>query len=247
MSKEWYASWFDSPYYHLLYRQRDDKEAADFLNRLLSRLNLAKGSRVLDLACGKGRHARHLFSCGYDVTGTDLSTSNINACLEHEQDGLRFFRHDMRNLLVTCYFDAVFNLFTSFGYFRSAHENQRAVLAAAAALKPGGYLILDYLNVKYAVDHLVAEETLEIEKVKFQIRRFVENQKIVKEITINDRGTTHVFKEEVSALKPADFEDYFRKAHLTLEETFGDYRLSPYSDSKSSRLIFIAVKKPDRC
>jgi len=243
MSKEWYTSWFDSPYYHLLYRQRDDKEAAVFLDQLLDRLKLAPGSRVWDLACGKGRHARHLYSCGFDVTGTDLSASNIDYCKKYETDGLQFFRHDMRNLLTTCYFDAVFNLFTSFGYFRTGHENQRAVDVAAAGLKPGGVLVLDYLNVAYALNHLIPEENLQVGEVRFRIRRFTDGQKIVKEITISEKGDVHIYREEVGTLMLSDFDVYFRNAGLEIRETFGDYSLAPFMESESSRLIFITSKK----
>lgn len=242
MSIEWYASWFDSPYYHLLYRQRDDREAAVFLDLLLKRLKLPSGSRVWDLACGKGRHAMHLHKCGFEVTGTDLSASNIKFCKKHEKDGLQFFRHDMRNLLTTCYFDAVFNLFTSFGYFRTAHENQRAINAAAAGLKQGGILVLDYMNVTYALKNLIPEENLEFGGVMFRIRRYADDQKIIKEITISDMGEVHVYREEVGALMPSDFELFFRHAGLEIRETFGDYSLSPFMEDESRRLIFITSK-----
>lgn len=243
MLKEWYASWFDSPYYHLLYRRRDEKEAAAFLDRLLDRLKLPLGSRGWDLACGKGRHSRHLYTCGFDVTGTDLSASNIEYCKKHEKEGLHFFRHDMRNLLATCYFDAVFNLFTSFGYFRSRHENQRVINAAAAGLKPGGLLVLDYLNVTHTLNNLIPEENLIVGDVGFLIRRFADQQKIVKEITISDRGDVHVHREEVGILLLSDFEIFFHEAGLEIRETFGDYSLAPFNKSESSRLIFITSKK----
>ena len=55
--KEWFASWFDSPYYHLLYQHRDDNEAKQFIGHLTEALDLPQGAKVLDLACGKGRHS----------------------------------------------------------------------------------------------------------------------------------------------------------------------------------------------
>ena len=89
MQKEdttWFASWFDSPYYHVLYKDRDDSEAADFMNRLTQYLHLHPTSKILDLACGKGRHSRYLSSLGYDVTGVDLSSQSITFAKKFEKE-----------------------------------------------------------------------------------------------------------------------------------------------------------------
>ena len=71
-SKNWFREWFDSPYYHLLYTNRNDEEAARFIDALLAFLKPSPGSRMLDVASGRGRHSRYLESKGFDVTGIDL-------------------------------------------------------------------------------------------------------------------------------------------------------------------------------
>ena len=121
MQKEtdnWFASWFDTPYYHILYKERDDHEAEFFMNSLTSFLKLPKKAEILDLACGKGRHAIYLNELGYDVTGIDLSAASIEFAKKFETDKLHFAIHDM-SISYPKKFDAVFNLFTSFGYFEN--------------------------------------------------------------------------------------------------------------------------------
>ena len=73
MTKEWFSSWFDSPYYHLLYASRDEQEAKHFIEALQAHLKIAAGAFVLDAACGKGRHAKMLQRHGMHVEGFDLS------------------------------------------------------------------------------------------------------------------------------------------------------------------------------
>ena len=93
--ENWYTSWFDSPYYHILYKNRDDKEAGLFMKNLTSFLNLSTSSKILDLACGKGRHSKYLNQLGYHVTGIDLSPQSIVYAKQFENDKLFFEEHDM--------------------------------------------------------------------------------------------------------------------------------------------------------
>src|ERR1039458_8673099 len=122
---DWFATWFNTPYYHLLYGKRDTNEAAFFLDNLLNYLNLKKASRCWDLNCGKGRHAVYLHEKGYEVIGTDLSEESIKCAKQFESEDLHFYTHDMRNLLYANYFDVVFNLFTSFGYFKNNRDDEK--------------------------------------------------------------------------------------------------------------------------
>ncbi|MBC7524978.1 MAG: methyltransferase domain-containing protein, partial [Flavobacterium sp.] len=115
-SKTWYASWFDSPYYHILYKDRNYREAQIFMDNLTRYLNLPEKAKVLDLACGKGRHSIYLNQLGFEVTGVDLSENSILEAKKNENESLHFNVHDMRNPFHQK-FDAIFNLFTSFGYF----------------------------------------------------------------------------------------------------------------------------------
>ena len=135
--KPWYKEWFNSPYYHLLYFNRDEAEAKRFIEELVKRLKPTAGARMLDVACGRGRHSKILASLGFDVTGIDLAPDSIKIAKENERENLHFFLHDMRLPYSVNYFDYAFNFFTSFGYFRSRRENENAVRTVADALKHG--------------------------------------------------------------------------------------------------------------
>ena len=93
---DWFVSWFDSPYYHVLYKNRDDSEAQQFMTRLTDYINLESGDTILDVACGKGRHATFLASLGFQVTGMDLSNNSIEFASQFENENLQFLTHDMR-------------------------------------------------------------------------------------------------------------------------------------------------------
>src|SRR5215218_6106463 len=95
-NSQWFKQWFDSPYYHQLYFNRDEQEAAAFINRLIDKLQPAPGSFMLDVGCGRGRHSRILAARNFDVTGIDLSVASINFANQYESENLHFFQHDMR-------------------------------------------------------------------------------------------------------------------------------------------------------
>src|ERR1041385_5591162 len=165
---EWFASWFDSFHYHKLYANRDDAEAARFLDALIGHLEPRAGARVLDLGCGAGRHSKHLASKGLRVTGMDLAAGSIKEAKRSERARLRFLRHDMRVPFGRDIFDYVFNFFTSFGYFEDAREHLTVVRNVGRALRPGGRLVLDYLNVRHAEARLTPEEVQEIDGVVYR-------------------------------------------------------------------------------
>jgi SAM-dependent methyltransferase len=134
----WFKNWFDSSFYHQLYANRDEKEAATFIDELINELQPAAHSRMLDLGCGSGRHSKYLASKGFDVTGIDLAASSIRQAKRSETGKLRFYRHDMRIPFGRNAFDNVFNFFTSFGYFDDPSEDHKVVNNIYSALKPGG-------------------------------------------------------------------------------------------------------------
>ncbi|KAA9340065.1 class I SAM-dependent methyltransferase [Adhaeribacter soli] len=240
--EEWFSTWFDSPYYHILYSNRDAREAQVFLDNLLDHLHPKPDAKILDLACGKGRHAIYLNQKGYHVTGIDLSPQSIAVAKESENERLHFAVHDMREVFRPNEFDFVLNLFTSYGYFASETENVVALKAIAESVKPGGKLVIDFLNAEKVVAHLVKEETKTIEGVTFHITRHMEGKLIVKTIDFEAEGKRYHFQEKVWALTEEDFREYFKMTGLRLHECFGNYKLEPYDAKTSDRLIFILKK-----
>ncbi len=241
---EWFSTWFDSVYYHRLYRERDQPEAHLLLDNLAAWLRLKPGAQLLDLACGRGRHSVDLRKRGFDVTGVDLAPSSIAHAQQFADEHLRFRVHDMRGSLgEPNHYDCILNLFTSFGYFNSEAENVLVLQAVAEALRPGGELVLDYLNTHRVERQLVAEETKVEGGTTFQLHRRIHDGYFEKRISfVDDDGQAQVFVERVMALWPEQFEEYFRLAGLRIRASFGDYQLGPYVAESSPRLIYIVKK-----
>ncbi len=242
---EWFESWFDSPYYHLLYQNRNDTEAEAFMSRLLQFLEMPPQATVLDVACGKGRHARYLAAQNLKVTGIDLSKQSIDYAKRFEADNLSFAVHDMRKVYQAEGFDYVFNLFTSFGYFDRYEHNLWAIQAITKNLKTNGVFVIDFMNAHKVIENLVEEEDKVMDGVLFVIKREVEDGVIVKKINLIDEeeGRNLKFEERVHGLRLSDFEDFFQKTGLEILHTFGSYHLEPYDMENSNRLIIVATKK----
>ena len=241
-TKEWFGKWFDSPYYHVLYKHRDLKEAEAFIDELIAYFQFSENDLIQDLACGKGRHAIYLNKKGINVEGLDLSPQNIAFAKQFENERLAFHVHDMRFSWKGERVDYILNLFTSFGYFETKGENQQAISAIAEGLKKGGKLLIDFLNPYTVINNLVPKEIKKINGIDFHIQKFLLGEYIVKDIKFEDRGVQYEFQERVKAIRRVKFLEYFNHADLELIDIFGDYQLNPYIAEKSDRMIFVLRK-----
>ena len=246
-TQPWFKEWFNSPYYHQLYFERDEMEAAKFINKMIDHLHPEPGSFMLDMACGKGRHSLQLASKGFDITGIDLSPDSIAAAKEHESDQLHFFVHDMRLPFWINYFDYAFNFFTSFGYFNTRREHDNSIRTIAQSLKSNGVFVIDYLNVHYAEDHLVHKSEVEVEGVNYYITKWFDEDHFYKKIIIEDEVLEKPleFREKVAKFSVGDFTEMLAYHQMQVQEVFGDYHLHDYHVKNSPRMIIIA-KKIDR-
>ncbi|MEY3678695.1 MAG: hypothetical protein RI924_836 [Bacteroidota bacterium] len=242
MPTKWFQTWFNSPYYHILYHQRNDEEAEFFMDNLCAFLKPGANARLFDIACGRGRHAIYLSKKGYDVTGIDLSQANIRFAKDFENEQLHFFVHDMRHLFYINYFDFAFNLFTSFGYFDKNADHLKALNMFHKSLKPEGILVLDYFNTTKIKQQAAIQELKSIEGMDFHIHKQISGNKILKSIEFEHQGKQFGFKEEVQAFSLADFKELFTKAKFEIVHLFGDYQLNPFKEAQSDRLIFICKK-----
>lgn len=242
MQRKWFQYWFNSPYYHILYSQRNDAEAEFLIDNLSTYLKPSAHSRMLDIACGRGRHATYLHKKGYDVTGIDLSEQSIKYAQQFEQRNLHFLVHDMRKLFYINYFDIALNLFTSFGYFETEKEHSDALISFRKALKPGGIFVIDYFNTIKILKNLTHQEIKTVEGIEFHIKKFVSEGKIIKHINFEHRGKDYAFEERVKAFTHEDFTRMLQKSGLEITATFGDYSLNAFDENKSDRLILICKK-----
>lgn len=239
---EWFAGWFDSPYYHLLYSHRDHTEAERFIGTICDWLALPAGAHIWDLACGKGRHSLALSKKGFRVTGTDLSANSIQEASKLSSDHLEFMVHDMRTHFRDSYFDAVFNLFTSIGYFERYDDNFLVFKNVAAALKPGGRFVVDFFNSEKVKRAPETEKIEERSGISFHISKAVRDNTVVKSIRFSDSGATHAFEERVSLLLRSDFLSFASSASLTPVAMFGSYELEPFDPGRSDRMIIVFSK-----
>ncbi|WP_400080288.1 SAM-dependent methyltransferase [Winogradskyella sp. R77965] len=237
-TKQWYASWFDTPYYHILYKHRDYSEAQGFMDNLTNYLNLPEGGEILDLACGKGRHSVYLNTLGYNVTGVDLSEQSIAHAKQFENETLKFDVHDMSKPYPET-FDAVFNLFTSFGYFEDENCNLETIKSIKAELNEFGFGVIDFMNVNYIIENLVEENVKTVEGIDFHQKRSVKDGYIIKDISFEADGQHYEFQERVKAFTLEDFKTLFEDAGVYLLDVFGDYKLHQYHSKTSERLIMI--------
>ena len=235
---DWFTDWFNTSYYHTLYKDRNDKDAQLFMRNIINFLKIPSSSHLLDLPCGKGRHSIYLNSLGYKVTGADLSENSIQAAKKYENNTLNFKLKDMRKPFNIKY-DAVFNLFTSFGYFENDMDDILVLKNIHKGLRENGLLVLDFLNVVNVEKKLVKKEVKIVDEIIFNLQREIKDGFILKHITFTDKGVNHSFSERVKYLTLKKFESYFFEAGLKINHIFGDYHLAKFNPETSERLIFV--------
>lgn len=238
----WFKTWFNTPYYHILYNNRDFAEAESFISLLTADLELPKGSKIIDLACGKGRHSVYLNQLGYDVLGLDLSEESIAHNKQFENETLKFEVHDMRDPLEVEKMDAVFNLFTSFGYFDDPEDDKKVFCSVHKILKDNGYFVLDFLNERYVRNTLVAESVVHRADYKFQIEKRIENQHVIKDIRFLDDGEELHFFERVKLHTLEEIEEIAVNCGFERIILYGNYNLAPFDLEQSPRCINVFRK-----
>lgn len=239
----WYSEWFDTPYYHILYSNRDYQEAEYFLSKLMNVLQLPQQSFLIDLACGKGRHSVYLHKMGYKVLGLDLSENSIMHNRSFENEGLQFEVHDMRAPMKHKNVDAVLNLFTSFGYFDDEKDDAKVFASVAEALSTNGVFVLDFLNASFVHKTLCKEEKIIRGDLIFNIRRRIESAHIIKDIDFSDEGKNYHFFEKVKLHTKHEIENLASQFGLQVKQAFGDYHLNAFDEEKSPRCILIFYKQ----
>lgn len=238
----WFNGWFSTPWYKILYRHRDVEDAAELVLPLIRKGKLRPGHTVLDLGCGRGRHAAIFAREGMVVTGIDLSKASIEEAARKVHEA-HFEVHDIREPYATEDFDAVVCLFTSLGYTNDRTDDRKAVAAAAYALKPGGIFVLDLLNGKVVARELVPSENMVIDDVHFRIERLLEGTDIVKRIHVQHGEQIEEFEERVHAWSLPEIISMIQEAGLELEDVTDGTCLQPLDPERSDRIIAWARKR----
>lgn len=241
----WYDGWFDSDAYTLVYAHRDTEEAEQCLDLIEAVQEPTPGARMLDVGCGRGRHSLQLARRGYRVTGIDLSEPSIQearaAATEHNLPVI-FDVRDMREAVCEACFDGVVNLFTTFGYFDDDAENQSALRAMRTALVRGGWFVQDFLNAPQVRATLVPEDEHVRHGVHIHQKRWIEDGRIHKRITLTpEDGAPETHRESVRLFTRADLEAMYEAVGLRPTHAFGHYDGRPHAGD-SPRLILMAER-----
>ncbi|MET3208345.1 UNVERIFIED_CONTAM: ubiquinone/menaquinone biosynthesis C-methylase UbiE [Paenibacillus sp. PvR008] len=244
---EWYEQSFGEDYL-LVYKHRDFQGAYQEVQKMISWLKLPQGSSVLDLCCGMGRHSLALADESYKVTGVDLSDVLLREAHAADPEGrVSWHQGDMREVPLEESFDAVVNLFTSFGYFEEDAEQLKVLKEIYRLLKPGGRFIIDYLNPAYVAAHLVPHSSREDEGNQIEEHRviedgFVKKQIAIRSIAVADEEPARVYHERVKLYSYEKFRALLEEAGLSVEQIHGSYNEDEYIDHASPRMIFVGVR-----
>ncbi len=236
---EWFEQWFGEEY-HALYPHRDDEDARRAVALIRRVVPWGSGDRILDLACGPGRHAAELarWGGGGQVVGFDLSRAMLRRARERSSGAL--VRGDMRALpFRDGSFALAVNLFTSFGYFLDDDENRRVVGQVAAALAPGGHFVLDYLNAEQVRRTLKVPEQAKNRDVMITRRIDAANRFVIKEIELRDEGRR--FQERVRLYSADELAALLTDAGLRVAARFGNYD-GTAAGHDTPRVILVAAR-----
>lgn len=243
--QNWYEDWFNSKFYLKLYSNRNSEDAKNLINLILENVKLKKGSKVLDICCGAGRHSIEFAKRGFNVTGFDLSDFLISQAIKNKSAvknknlKIKFLKKNMRHFRFSSY-DLAVNLFSSFGYFESDIENFSVISNTFASLKKGGYFIFDFFNEKYLRNHLTKNTISKIGKYTVTQKRTINHNRINKLIIIKDKETKTEFTESVKLYTFTELKRVFENIGFTILNIFGDYSGKKFNIKNSERLIFIA-------
>lgn len=242
---EWYKDWFNSAEYLQVYKHRNDQDADELLNLIFSNAELANGSKILDAACGAGRHSIQLAKRGFKVTGFDLSETLLNvakkSAVEKEEE-IEFIKSDIRKFYSEEKFAMIVNLFTSFGYFEEDEENFLFYKNAYKMLDENGYLAFDYFNSNYLSKKLVPESVKTVDELKITEKRVIKNNRVNKEILIEKDGNQKSFTESVRLYNAKKIVEQFKQIGFRNFKIFGNFQGAEFDEKLSERLIIICQK-----
>lgn len=241
----WYEDWFNSQEYLTVYSHRDQLEADTFAKTITGLLPEITGGKLLDMACGAGRHAIAFAKLGFQVTAVDLSPRLLETAARNARAldlEITFRRENLLSFTSDAIHSLVLNVFTSFGYFDRDEDNFRLFHVAYQALQSKGTFVFDYLNVSslkktfspYSRDFF---NNYIIEQV-----RSLSTERVEKTILIQSGTTLQTFRESVKLYTADCLETELRKAGFQQIRLLGDYSGGKFREDSSPRFIALCTK-----
>ncbi|MDW8467232.1 MAG: methyltransferase domain-containing protein [Chloroherpetonaceae bacterium] len=248
LSYEWFSAWFSSPIYLKLYEHRNFKEAEETVEMILRRTGLKETQpkpKVLDIACGAGRHAVAFAERGCDVVASDLSSFMLQEAkrvAEKHSVRLTFLQQDMRALTAEEEYDLVVQLFTSFGYFDNSEDDRRVVQNVRRALRQGGIYVLDFFNAEKVRQSYKPLTQRVVDGMLICEERKIVGDRIKKTVTVSENGNLKRFTESVRLYTATELAEMLTQAGFKVREILGNYDGSPFDAAQSPRAILFAEK-----
>ena len=230
----------------LLFSERRWADAPKEVEDIVSLVGISAGSSVLDLCCGVGRHSLELSRRGFHVTGVDRTPAYLERARQvADEEGLdtEFVQDDMRTFCRSEAFDAVVNLFTSFGYFEDPVDDRRVLANVYRSLKRGGVFLLDLMGKEVLArvfrERIWREEQGIIILEEPRISRnwgWIENRWIL----IRD-GEKQEFNISLRIYSAVEISALLRDCGFAAVDAHGDVKGAPY-DHRAERLVVVARK-----
>jgi len=243
---EWWQKYFSDDYLKLY--KHDDSETSRETDAIARMLQIDPGEKILDLACGFGRHSVKLAQRGFKVTGYDLSESFLKKAQELADSlevKLQLTQGDMREIPYKDEFDVVINMFTAFGFFDNEKEDLKVLKGVHKALKPGGQFLMDVINRENAVrvdtprrwmrenhSYLLEERFFDFFRSRLELTNHL--------ILINGERKEANYSVRLYTL--TEMLGLFNSAGLVLTDVYGDFSGALYN-AESPRMILVAQKE----
>ncbi len=243
--KNWFVDWFSSEEYLTVYNHRNEADAKQLINLILTQTNIKPPARILDAACGNGRHSIVFAKKGFEVDAFDLSETLLAIAKENSQKEklkINFYKSDIRKFCIENNYDLICNLFTSFGYFESDSENFAFFSNAFKMLGKTGVFVFDYFNKDYLINNLIAESSKKINDLNIKEIRYIKNERVVKKITIQKQNEKKIYFESVKLYDVETLSNVLKKIGFTINNIFGDYFGNKFEKENSKRLIYFLSK-----
>ena len=244
----WYKEWFSDKLYLDIYSHRNEEEAGHMIDLIQRNIDIITGAKVLDVACGAGRHSLQLAKRGFHVTGFDLSEFLISEAKKAHKEAkendlkVKFLIRDMRKFNFKNSYDLAVNIFTSFGYFDNDEENFSVIKNISDSLKKGGYFVFDFINSEFIKNNIVPLSRNKFGEIKVIQKRRIENGFIIKDIEVKKVTEVRNFKEILKLYNRKELVKCFGEFNFKVKTLFGDYYGNKFDEKKSKRLIIIAKK-----
>jgi SAM-dependent methyltransferase len=245
----WYAGFFDDQWLEMRDEVTPPERTQREVDFALEALAPAPGARLLDVACGHGRHSLELARRGFRVTGVDLSEPSLALAREAaaaEELDVELVHADMREIPFREEFDAAIDLFTSFGYFETEHEDERALAAIARSLKPGAALLLETVNGAALLRVFRAETWNELEDGTLMLEHrgydLLTGRNDVVWTFVRPDGSRSELRHSLRLYTVAEIASMLRRVGLEIERSWGGWDGSELTLDSGMRFLVLARK-----